>query len=150
MPKTPEIIAVSGNSGLGKTTLLEMLIPELRKRGLRVLAVKHGKHFDFSESPVKDTERLWNAGADVAFLSDGFTFFSVRRELDLEELSRLSDADVILVEGFRNENVRKIVILDENSKVEDFKGEIVEVLRKEDVLSRRVDVGRLVELLLRG
>ncbi len=158
-----KVLAVSGNSNSGKTTLIEMMVEELRRRGLRVLTVKHGRHFDFGsldletsegikigEKHKKDTERLWNVGADVAFLSENFTFLALRRELSIEELCSVSKVDIVLVEGFRNENVRKVVILDETSKVEDFKGEILAVLRKEDVLSRKVDVKKLVEDVLRG
>ncbi|MBP2687594.1 MAG: protein tyrosine phosphatase, partial [Deltaproteobacteria bacterium] len=38
--KRPRAIAIVGNSGAGKTTLLEGLIPALKRKGLRVGAVK--------------------------------------------------------------------------------------------------------------
>jgi molybdopterin-guanine dinucleotide biosynthesis protein MobB len=42
------VLAVVGRSGSGKTTWLERLIPELKRRGWRVGAVKHTHHtFDF-------------------------------------------------------------------------------------------------------
>jgi len=149
------VLAVSGNSNTGKTTLLEALVREMKKRGLKVFVVKHGRHFSWSGgNGSKDTERLWNSGAEVAFLSEGFTYIALRREFELEEfvelISEICGVDVILLEGFRKKKVRKIVILDEKSRVEDFEGEILMVLRKEDVLSGKVDAGKIVDRILRG
>ncbi len=36
-----KVFGVAGRSGMGKTTLLERLIPALRARGLRVSLIKH-------------------------------------------------------------------------------------------------------------
>jgi molybdopterin-guanine dinucleotide biosynthesis protein MobB len=53
-------------SGTGKTTFLERLIPELKRRGLRVAVVKHDAHGFDMDREDKDTGRLSAAGADVA------------------------------------------------------------------------------------
>jgi molybdopterin-guanine dinucleotide biosynthesis protein B len=59
------VVAVVGASGSGKTTVLESLIPEFRRRGRRVGAVKHTHHsFDF-DPRGKDSWRLFHAGAQV-------------------------------------------------------------------------------------
>jgi molybdopterin-guanine dinucleotide biosynthesis protein B len=46
----PLIISVVGKSQSGKTTLIEKLIPELKKRGYRIGTVKHTFHeFDMDK-----------------------------------------------------------------------------------------------------
>jgi len=81
----PPVISFVGWSGSGKTTLLEKLIPEFKKRGLRVAVIKHhgggyrddclgagkqhGRWGDIElEMPGKDTWRFMRAGADVVAL----------------------------------------------------------------------------------
>ena len=44
MVKMIPIISVVGKSNVGKTTLLEKLLPELKKRGYRVATIKHDVH----------------------------------------------------------------------------------------------------------
>ena len=43
MEKIP-ILSVAAYSGTGKTTLLEQLIPVLKRRGLRLCVMKHDAH----------------------------------------------------------------------------------------------------------
>ncbi|MBW2678986.1 MAG: molybdopterin-guanine dinucleotide biosynthesis protein MobB [Deltaproteobacteria bacterium] len=45
-----QILSVVGKSRSGKTTLIERLIPEIKKRGYRVGSVKHAHHgFDIDQ-----------------------------------------------------------------------------------------------------
>ncbi len=134
------VIAVSGYSNSGKTTLVEMLIKEFLSMGFKVLAVKHGKKFDVEG---KDSWRMWNAGAEVAMIGEGFTALMLRRELSLEELGKIVKADIVIAEGFKSENVRKIVI--GNVPCE---GEVIERLNERDVVEGRVDVKELVRKIL--
>ena len=59
----PRCVSVIGWSGAGKTTLIAKLLPELRARGLRVLAVKHSGHSHPLHPAGSDTARLQQAGA---------------------------------------------------------------------------------------
>lgn len=60
----PPIVSIVGTSGVGKTTILEKLIPELTRRGLRVGTVKHHAHGEFEmDRPGKDSWRHKKAGA---------------------------------------------------------------------------------------
>ena len=60
----PPIISIVGNSNSGKTTLIEKLIPELKKRGYRVGVIKHAHHGFNIDKKGKDSWRHKVEGAD--------------------------------------------------------------------------------------
>lgn len=65
------IVSIVGRTNSGKTTLIEKLIPELKKRGYKVGVIKHTKHQFEIDHPGKDTWRMTKAGADtVVIVSD--------------------------------------------------------------------------------
>jgi molybdopterin-guanine dinucleotide biosynthesis protein MobB len=102
-----KVFGIAGRSGMGKTTLLERLIPALRARGLRVSLIKHS-HKDIEvDRPGKDSYRLREAGCQEVLLL-GRTRWALMHELrgdaepDLDYLlSRIQDCDLVLVEGFK-------------------------------------------------
>jgi molybdopterin-guanine dinucleotide biosynthesis protein B len=57
------IVAFVGHSESGKTGYLERLLPELRRRGLKVASVKHVPQHYHADNPEKDTQRHLAAGA---------------------------------------------------------------------------------------
>ncbi len=141
------VVAVSGPSNSGKTTLIEKIVEKLTGMGYKVLAVKHGKHFELDREG-KDSQRLWSAGAEVAMISDNFTAVMLRREVSVEELGRFANADIVIVEGFRKSNLPKIVIKGRESlKVS---GEVLAVVDSEELLSGSVNIDELVRLILQG
>ncbi|MGZ8252898.1 MAG: molybdopterin-guanine dinucleotide biosynthesis protein B [Methylophilaceae bacterium] len=109
-------------SGIGKTTLLTSLIPELIKLGLRISVIKHAHHKFDIDHPGKDSYRLREAGAVQMMVG------SRQRWALMTELSRtpyadeepnldlllaqmdMSLVDLIVVEGFRNEAITKIEV----------------------------------------
>ncbi len=101
------ILSIVGKSDVGKTTLIEQLIPELKRRGLTVAVIKHHAHPTPIDAAGKDSTRLANAGADVVVVSSPLQvarFERVSRERTLDELaSELRDVDLILTEGFKRE-----------------------------------------------
>ncbi|MBQ3455635.1 MAG: molybdopterin-guanine dinucleotide biosynthesis protein B [Synergistaceae bacterium] len=123
------VYAVCGWSGSGKTTFIEGLIPELRKRGLRVAVVKHDAH-DFSvDRKGKDTFRFTQAGAEVVAITSGtHSAIMENRFTPLEEfLTRIHDVDVIIAEGFKsNEGLKRIRIRRGNYELPD--GEYIAVI----------------------
>ena len=111
--KTP-VITFVGKSGTGKTTFLEKLIPELKRRGLRLAVLKHDAHHFEMDRPGKDTYRFTQAGADVVTISNAEKFAMIespRQELSLEEIiSRLPQVDLVLTEGYKRSRFPKIEI----------------------------------------
>ncbi len=106
------VLAFSGPSGVGKTTLLVKLLPVLRARGLTVGALKHSGHEHAFDRPGKDSARLREAGA-VAVAVQGpreLAYFGppVGRLAALARM--LPDVDVVLAEGFKGEPVPRVEV----------------------------------------
>jgi len=112
----PVVVSVVGTSKVGKTTFLEKLIPELRRRGYRIGTIKHDVHDSFAmDQEGKDTWRHRQAGAQTVAISSpsriGLTK-EVREELSLDGLVALyfQDEDLVLTEGYKGGNKPKIEI----------------------------------------
>ncbi|MEW5899593.1 MAG: molybdopterin-guanine dinucleotide biosynthesis protein B, partial [Bacillota bacterium] len=100
MSSAPPLICIVGHSNTGKTTFLEKLIAEFKRRGYRVGAVKH-YHGEFEiDRPGKDSWRFARAGADAVCVSapDKVALIKkIERELSLDEIiSLLNDVDIVL------------------------------------------------------
>lgn len=105
--KKTAILEVIGYSGAGKTTLIEKLIPALRKRGIRLAVIKHTSHHHELDKPGKDSHRLRNAGAEAVVVSSPkmvAMFREVEREWPINRLLRHlpANVDLVIAEGFRS------------------------------------------------
>lgn len=109
------LVSIVGRSKAGKTSLLEKLVPELKRRGYRIAIVKHmGQDFEL-DYPGKDSWRLLQAGAETVILSSArrsALIKSTDHDASLEELSRFigADFDLVLTEGYRQEKGYKIEV----------------------------------------
>ncbi len=107
-------VSIVGKSGVGKTTLIEKLVRELKTRGYRVAVVKHHAHATPIDAPGKDSWRFAEAGADAVVVSspqEVARFERVTRELTLAEIAaRTPGVDLILAEGFKREPAPKIEV----------------------------------------
>lgn len=110
----PQILSVVGRSQSGKTTLIEKLIPELKKRGYRIGTIKHAHHgFDIDKTG-KDSWRHRHAGADVVVVASPGKIAMVKDD-DRESLDDLQNyfegTDLIITEGYKKENKPKIEVV---------------------------------------
>jgi molybdopterin-guanine dinucleotide biosynthesis protein B len=112
---TIPVLSIVGRSKVGKTTLLEKLIPELKRRGYHVATIKHHSHPGFEiDKPGKDTWRHAQAGSAHVILAAPDRIASIRnlnRELSLDEIlaeinasqsPSLPKIDLILTEGYKS------------------------------------------------
>jgi len=109
------VISVVGKSDTGKTTLLEKLIPEIKRRGYRVATVKHDAHRFEIDKPGKDTYRHFQAGADAVLISSKEKIALIARtegeEIPLDDvIKNLPPVDIVLTEGFKTGNKPKIEV----------------------------------------
>ncbi|MDT8991900.1 molybdopterin-guanine dinucleotide biosynthesis protein B [Curvibacter sp. APW13] len=110
------VFGIAGSSGMGKTTLLEKLIPVLTARGLVVSLIKHSHKAIEIDRPGKDSYRLREAGCQEVLLL-GLERWALMHELrgaeepDLDYLiDRIQNCDLVLVEGFKGGEFPKLEI----------------------------------------
>lgn len=110
------IVSFIGTSNSGKTTLLEIVIRELKLKGYRVAVIKH-THHDFDiDRPGKDSWRLAQAGSDIVAISSpnkmAFIDYAAT-ELTLDQIEVLfgGKVDIVLTEGYKNDKAAKILVL---------------------------------------
>ncbi len=124
----PPFVSVVGNSGSGKTTFIEKLIPELIGRGLKVGTIKHDVHGFEIDKPGKDSWRHKHAGASATVISSPYQIgmvMDVAHDHKPDELlSYFNGMDIILTEGYKG---------GDHPKMEIFRTEIIsEPLCKND------------------
>jgi molybdopterin-guanine dinucleotide biosynthesis protein B len=108
------VVSFVGKSGVGKTTALELVIRELKRRGRRVGTVKHDTHGFVMDKPGKDSWRHAEAGSDAVAVSGPHKVALIRRldeELTLDEIVRLmGDVEIVLTEGYKRGDKPKIEV----------------------------------------
>jgi molybdopterin-guanine dinucleotide biosynthesis protein B len=102
----PALVAIVGKSDSGKTTLIEKVVPELVKLGLRVGTVKHDAHSFEIDHPGKDSWRHGQAGATAYAISSPERLAFITRldgELPLAEIvkSYFTGFDIVVAEGYK-------------------------------------------------
>ncbi|WP_109017171.1 molybdopterin-guanine dinucleotide biosynthesis protein B [Novimethylophilus kurashikiensis] len=120
---SPPILGIcAAASGMGKTTLMEKILPILKSHGLRIGVIKQARADFDTDHPGKDSHRLRLAGADSVMVGSSKRW-ALMTELPQEypdnDDSRLkeliphmntTDSDLILVEGFREASIPKIEV----------------------------------------
>ena len=111
----PQIISIVGKPRSGKTTVLQGLITELKRRGLRVATIKHSTHEFKLDSPGKDSWLLAQAGSELVVFNSPQSLAYIRKvdkEVSLDELAHLvgEDFDIVLTEGYTRERCPKIEV----------------------------------------
>ncbi len=110
----PHVVSIVGGKDSGKTTLLEKIVLEFKKRNFKVGTIKHHKSDFEIDVPGKDSWRHACAGADVVAISSPERFALVARadrEKSIDEIVALmGEMDIVFTEGYKGENKPKIEI----------------------------------------
>jgi len=112
----PPVVSIVGRSKSGKTTLVERLVAEMKKRGYRIGTIKHDVHGFEIDHRGKDSYRHFHAGADATVISGPNKIAAVKRtksELEIDEIisSFLNDVDIVLTEGYKSRDKPKIEVI---------------------------------------
>ena len=117
----PPVLSIVGKSNSGKTTLIEKIIPELKRRGYRVGIVKHAHHGFEMDQQGKDSHRHQKAGADAVMVASPGQIGMVKKFSSecLDDLVPFfSDMDILISEGFKRDKAPKIEVFRKESHAE--------------------------------
>ena len=111
------MVSVVGKKKSGKTTTVVALVAELRRRGHRVMTIKHGHRFDLDREGTDSHRHLHEAGAERVVVAGAEqlalmgTWPGGRDATAAELASRyLADADIVVVEGFKAERMPHVEV----------------------------------------
>ena len=114
---SPLLISVEGDSGAGKTTLIEKLLRELSRRKYTVAAVKHCPHGFSLDVEGKDSWRFTEAGAKGIFLTSPARIGLIKDTEHIPLLKNIAQSyfpnfDIVFGEGFGKEKgIDKVLVL---------------------------------------
>ena len=102
--KKAKLLTISGVKNSGKTTLISRLLPELKKKGLRIATIKHDGH-NF-EPDVEGTDSFIHrkSGAEGVAIYSKNRWMVIRedeKKTELDFIEEFSDFDLIILEGFK-------------------------------------------------
>jgi molybdopterin-guanine dinucleotide biosynthesis adapter protein len=124
----PKFLAVVGGKHSGKTTTIECLIAELKRRGYRVGTIKEMVRISSLDTPGKETDRYTAAGAEtvVAVPKDETVVF-IKRRLTLGEIAPFfTNLDFVLLEGFETEKtIPRVIAAKTAVEVQDYSDGLV-------------------------
>ena len=111
----PAVVAVVGKSDSGKTTLIEQLVPELVRLGLRVGTVKHDAHSFEIDHPGKDSWRHGQTGARAYAIAspERLAYIAkLEKELPLTSIAEwyFTGFDLVVAEGYKNSAPHRIEV----------------------------------------
>ncbi|OQZ01450.1 MAG: molybdopterin-guanine dinucleotide biosynthesis protein B [Candidatus Brocadia sp. UTAMX2] len=123
LSKAIPVVLIVGKQNTGKTSLIETLIPLLKKRGYRVGTIKYNVPSFQIDYEGKDTYRHFGAGADIVSISSPAKLAIIKRGVGKSPAiktlieSNYRDVDIILVEGYKRWNYPAIEIINNRQRV---------------------------------
>jgi molybdopterin-guanine dinucleotide biosynthesis protein B len=125
-----KVFTVFGVSDSGKTTTVEHLIKEMRRRGYGVGTVKNIHFEEFAlDTEGTNTWRHRKAGSEmVAAWGLYETDLIIPRRLDINELLAFFNLDYVILEGFSDIRVPKILCARSETEIEERLDDLVFVL----------------------
>ncbi|WP_324717249.1 gephyrin-like molybdotransferase Glp [Carboxydochorda subterranea] len=128
-------LSVVGPHDSGKTTLIEALLPELARRGIRAGALKHDVHGFVMDYEGKDTWRLGRAGAErVGIAGPGRSAVLWHREayaFDAMVALLGEGLQLVLTEGYKSARMPKIEVVPEGGSLLSPAAELLAVVSRQ-------------------
>lgn len=111
----PIIVNIMGScSNVGKTTVIEGIIKELKSRGYSIATIKHDVHGFDIDKEGKDTWRHRKAGAETVLISSKNRMAMIKEveeEVALDCIVDMASAsDIIIIEGYKKSTYKKIEV----------------------------------------
>lgn len=120
------VISIVGKHNIGKTYLLEQMIPKLIKK-YQIAVIKHTIHEIKKDEKGTDTYRLSKAGSNLtAIISDHELSLSLKeKKVDLNQIIAVFEKlnpniDILFLEGYKKEPYPKIIIIDDLDYINQF------------------------------
>ncbi len=154
------IFTIAGWSNSGKTTLIIKLIKELKKKGLKVMALKNASEKYYLEPEGKDSLNFLQAGADSVFLSSKKELMKMELIADKNRLFEKLEIefekyDVILLEGLMKEGspIIEVFNFENNNKLKVSKKELYAIVSdnystKDIQCFKRDEIDKIIKYLL--
>ena len=141
-----KVFQIIGKHNSGKTTLIEFLTGELKKRGFRVGYIKHDpKGKGITDKVGSDTYRVKPNTVKTALVSPNLITLWRFEVPPLKELLReFEDCDIVLVEGFKFEKGFPKIVVGELE--DDVKGKVDNIVLK---VESKEDYPVVLEFILR-
>ncbi len=111
-----KLFGIAGHSGMGKTTVLELLVPELTARGLVISLIKHSHKSIEIDRPAKDSHRLREAGCMQVLLLGNERWAPMHELRGADEppldylVGRPQRCGLVLIEGFKQGDFPKLEV----------------------------------------
>ncbi|MFP4200486.1 MAG: molybdopterin-guanine dinucleotide biosynthesis protein MobB [Clostridia bacterium] len=154
------VFSVTGPTRSGKTTTIEGIIAELRRRRYSVGSVKEIHYEDFSiDTPGTNTDRHYRAGSQqVCALGLGETDMLYKRRLNIREVLEHFHHDFVVCEGVEDPTIPRILTAERVADLKDrFSGNVfavsgkiaveLEEFRGLSAIDATRDVAKLVNLI---
>jgi len=141
-----KVFQIIGKHNSGKTTLIEFLTGELKKRGFRVGYIKHDpKGKGITDKVGSDTYRVKPNTVKTALVSPNLiTLWRFEVPTLRELLEEFKDCDIVLVEGFKFEKGFPKIVVGELE--DDVKGKVDNIVLK---VKGKEDHPEVLEFILR-
>ncbi len=107
MPKDIPVVLIIGKQNVGKTTLIKLLIPRLKRKGYKVGTIKYNIPSFEIDYEGKDTYEYYRAGADIVSISSPKKVAVIKRVSvnppTIQNIIKQNycGVDIVLVEGYK-------------------------------------------------
>lgn len=138
------IISVVGQVKSGKTTFIEELVRELKKKNYKIGTLKHTSHSFDMDIKGKDSYRLKESGSIIGgiFTDDSIGIvrdFNEKKDMDRIIEDIFYDMNIVLIEGYKLGKYPKILVMKEQDLEEEIKeykrDEIIAVLGEGELIT---------------